>query len=309
MSEIVLETKNLTKYYGKRLALDHLNLTIRQGSIYGLLGRNGAGKTTAIKLLLGLMKPTTGSGRILGCDCQELTPKIRQRIGYVTEGHRLFRWMKIGELGKFQRAFFDGDFDDRLFDDMLDYFELSKKQKIKHLSNGQRAQVSLALAIAPNPEILIMDDPTLGLDAAIRRQFLEGMIQLIQRQGKTILFSSHILSDVERVVDRVAVIDKGVLRADCSLEEFRAAVKKVKFRFEGSLPEKIDIDGLLHKREDHTELELTLINTSDEKIRQWADENKAVDFEEVKMNLEDQFIEYTEPVKNRRLFQWEVNQK
>ena len=153
-----------------------------------------------------------------------------------------------------------------------------------------------------------MDDPTLGLDAAIRRQFLEGMIQLIQKQGKTILFSSHILSDVERVADRVAVIDKGVLRADCSLEEFRSAVKKVKFRFDGSLPETVDIDGLLHKRTDHKELELTLIGTDDDKIAAWARTNNAADFEEVKMNLEDQFIEYTEPVKNRRLFQWEVNE-
>ena len=308
MSEIVLETKKLTKYYGKRLALDHLDMKVQQGTIYGLLGRNGAGKTTAIKLLLGLMKPTSGSGSMLGCDCQELTPAIRQRIGYVTEGHRLFRWMKIGELGKYQKAFFDGDFNESLYDDMLDYFELSKKQKIKQLSNGQRAQVSLALAIAPNPEILIMDDPTLGLDAAIRRQFLEGMIQLIQKQGKTILFSSHILSDVERVADRVAVINKGVLRADCSLEEFRQAVKKVKFRFEKDPPQDVAIDGLLHKRFDHTEIELTLIGTSDEKIAQWASDNNAADFEQVKMNLEDQFIEYTEPVKNRRLFQWEVNE-
>jgi ABC-2 type transport system ATP-binding protein len=309
MSDIVLQTKNLTKYYGKRLALDHLNLSVRRGCIYGLLGRNGAGKTTAIKLLLGLMKPTCGSSSFFDCDSQQLTPEIRQRIGYVTEGHRLFKWMRIGELQKFQRSFFDGDFDDKLFDDMLDYFELSKKQKIKQLSNGQRAQVSLALAIAPNPELLIMDDPTLGLDAAIRRQFLEGMIQLIQRQGKTILFSSHILSDVERVADRVAVIDKGVLRADCSLEEFRTAVKKVKFTFEKAPPDDIDIPGLLHKRVDHTEIELTLINTTAEQIDNWAKENNAVDHDNVEMNLEDQFIEYTEPVNHKRLFQWEVTQK
>ena len=309
MSDIVLQTKNLTKYYGKRLALDHLNLSVRRGCIYGLLGRNGAGKTTAIKLLLGLMKPTSGPADIFDCDSQQLTPKIRQRIGYVTEGHRLYRWMRIGELQAFQRPFFDGDFNDKLFDDMLEYFELSKKQKIKHLSNGQRAQVSLALAIAPNPEILIMDDPTLGLDAAIRRQFLEGMIQLIQRQGKTILFSSHILSDVERVADRVAVIDKGVLRADCSLEQFRNAVKKVKFTFAQAPPDNIDIPGLLHKRQDHTEIELTLINTTDEQIEDWAKKNDAVDHDNVQMNLEDQFIEYTEPVNNKRLFQWEVNQK
>ena len=306
MSDIVLQTTDLTKYYSKTPALDHLSLTVKRGSICGLLGRNGAGKTTAIKLLLGLLKPTAGSSTILGCDSQNLTPDIRQRIGYVTEGHRLYRWMRIGQLQKFQRAFFPGQFDDSLFDDMCDYFQLSKKQKIKHLSNGQRAQVSLALTMAPNPELLIMDDPTLGLDVAIRRQFLEGMIQIIQRKGKSILFSSHILSDVERVADRIAVIDEGTIRADCSLEQFRAAIKKVKFNFADKIPESIDIPGLLHHRGDHTELEAVLINTTDDQLAQWADNAKATEYSQIEMNIEDQFIEYTQPKNHRKIFQWET---
>ena len=106
------------------------------------------------------------------------------------------------------------------------------------------------------------------------------------------------------MANKLIVIDKGVLRADCSLEEFRGAVKKVKFRFDGAMPEEVAIDGLLHKREDHKELELTLIGSSDEKIGQWASENNAADFEEVKMNLEDQFIEFTAPANHKRLFEW-----
>ncbi len=305
MNDIVIETRNLTKYFGKTLALDHLNLQVPRGCIYGLLGRNGAGKTTAIKLMLGLLRPTTGTATVLGCDCQNLTPQIRQRIGYVTEGHRLYRWMKIGELAKFQQAFFPGSWDDKLFNDMLDYFELSKKQKIKTLSNGERAQVSLAITLAPNPELLIMDDPTLGLDTAIRRQFLEGMIQLIERQGRTILFSSHILSDVERVAERIAVIDRGVLRADCKLEEFRAAVKKVRFNFAEAVPGQVDIPGLLHSRQNEKELELTLIGTTVEQIDTWAKSAGATYHKDIDMNLEDQFIEFTAPDTNRSLFQWE----
>jgi ABC-2 type transport system ATP-binding protein len=307
MNDIVLKTEGLTKYYGKGLALDHLNLSIRRGCIYGLLGRNGSGKTTSIKLLLGLLKPTCGSSEVLGCDSQSLTPEILQRIGYVTEGHRLYNWMKIGELEKFQRAFFPDSWDGHLFDDMLEYFRLSKKKKIKHLSNGQRAQVSLALAIAPGPELLIMDDPTLGLDAAIRRQFLEGMIQLIQRKGNTILFSSHILSDVERVVDRIAVIDRGVLRAECSLADFQAAVRKVMFKFDGSVPAEIDLAGVLHKRQNEKELELVLIGASDEQIEAWAKSSGAKYYKQIDMNLEDQFIEYTADQNEGRLFQWEVS--
>ena len=305
MSDIVLETENLTKYYGRRLALDHLTLRVPRGCIYGLLGRNGAGKTTAIKLLLGLLRPTTGRGSLLGCDCQHLTPDVRRRVGYVSEGHRLYRWMTIGRLEKFQRAFFPGQWNARAFSDMLEYFRLSRKQKIKQLSNGQRAQVSLALAIAPNPELLIMDDPTLGLDTAIRRQFLEGMIQLIQRQGRSILFSSHILSDVERVADRVAVIDQGVLRADCKLEEFRAAVRKAIVTFPGRPPDEVDLPGLLHRRAGENRLELTVVGTPAEQIEAWSNQAGATECKLTNMNLEDQFIEFTAPENGRRLFEWE----
>ncbi len=307
MTETVLETYGLTKYYGGTLALDHMDLKIPRGCICGFVGRNAAGKTTAIKLMLGLLKPTAGSAKLLGCDSQNLTPAIRQRIGYVTEGHHLFHWMNITSLEKFQRAFFPKQWDDRFFSEMIEYFELPKNKKIKHLSHGQLAQVSLALALAPNPELLVMDDPTLGLDAAIRRQFLEGMIQLIMQQGRTVFFSSHILGDVERVSDRIVVIDKGVIRADCSLEQFREAVKKVKLSFSDCPPAQLDIEGLLHCRRSEKELELILIGTDDEKIKQWADSAAAIKYSIVKMNLEDQFIEFTAPPNHKKLFQWEKN--
>jgi len=308
MAEIVLETKTLTKYYGARPALDHLDLRIPRGCICGFLGRNGAGKTTAIKMMLGLLTPTAGSAQLLGCDATALTPAIRQRIGYVTEGHHLCRWMTIGRLEKFQQAFFPKQWDAKFFADMIEYFELSKKQKVKHLSNGQRAQVSLALALAPNPELLIMDDPTLGLDAVIRRQFLEGMIELITRQGRTVLFSSHILADVERVADHIVVIDKGVLRADCSLEQFRRSVRKVILYFEDSVPAEVELEGLLHCRRSERQLELTLVGVDEAEVAAWAKQAGTERYDFVEMNLEDQFIEFTAPPHRRRLFQWEEAQ-
>jgi ABC-2 type transport system ATP-binding protein len=309
MNDIVLETQALTKYYGSVPAVDHLDLEIPRGCICGFVGRNGAGKTTAIKLMLGLLTPTAGSSKLLGCDSSALTPAIRQRIGYVTEGHRLFRWMSIARLEEFQQAFFPKQWDDKFFADMIEYFDLPKKKKIKHLSNGQRAQVSLALALAPNPELLIMDDPTLGLDAAIRRQFLEGMIELIMREGRTVLFSSHILADVERVSDRIVVIDKGVLRANCSVEQFRGAIKKAVLSFANSPPNQVNIDGLLHCKRSGKQLELTLVGTEDEKVDELAKSAGADNCRIVAMNLEDQFIEFTAPANRRRLFQWEESQE
>lgn len=307
MSETILETKSLTKYFSNKAALENFELQIPRGCICGFVGRNGAGKTTAIKLMLGLLKPTAGSSTVLGCDSMSLTPEIRQRIGYVTEGHRLFRWMTIAALENFQKPFFDSQWDEKFFAEMIEYFELSKKQKIKHLSNGQRAQVSLALALAPHPELLIMDDPTLGLDPAIRRQFLQGMIRLIMQQGRTVLFSSHILSDVERVSNQIVVIDKGRLRAHCSIERFRESIKKVKISFAETPPSNIDIEGLLNCRITDKELELILVDTPDEKIEKWSTSTGAENFEIVPMNLEDQFIEFTEPLKREKLFQWEIN--
>ncbi|UCC22282.1 MAG: ABC transporter ATP-binding protein [Planctomycetota bacterium] len=305
MTETVLETEGLTKYYGRKLALDHMDLKIPRGCICGFVGRNGSGKTTAIKLMLGLLRPTAGASKLLGCDSQQLKPAIRQRVGYVTEGHRLFRWMSIGRLERFQRAFFPKQWDNKFFADMLEYFGLSKKQKIKNLSIGERAQVSLGLALAPHPDVLIMDDPTLGLDAAIRRQFLEGMIELIMREGRTVFFSSHILGDVERVADRILVIDKGVIRADCSVEQFRGVVKKVRTAFEDSVPTQVDIEGLLHVRRGERELQLILVGVDDEKIAEWSASVGAKSHEIVKMNMEDQFIEYTAPPGHQRLFEWE----
>jgi len=301
----VIETNDLTYYYGKHLAVDHVNLKIKAGTIYGFLGRNGAGKSSTIKMLLGFMKPLAGSCSVLGCDSQQLTPEVRQRIGYVTEGHRLFKWMKIGQLEKFQKAFFPGLWNDQLFDEMLAYFELSKKQKIKQLSNGQRAQVSLALTIAPNPELLIMDDPTLGLDVAIRRQFLEGMIQLIQKQGRTILFSSHILSDVERVADHIGVMASGVLRADCTMSAFREGIKKYRFEIEGGIPKDIDLPGLLHTQHNDDCLELVLVNQGASVIETFMHDHGIKKYQEVALNLEDQFIEYTQKTKRPKLFSWE----
>ncbi|MHC4950916.1 MAG: ABC transporter ATP-binding protein [Planctomycetota bacterium] len=306
MQDIIIQTRQLTKYYGKTLALDHLDLQVPRGCIYGFLGRNGSGKTTAIKLMLGLLRPTTGSASVLGCDSQSLTPETRGQIGYVTEGHRLYRWMKIGALEKFQKAFFPDRWNSGLFDEMLGFFDLSKKQKIKSLSNGQRAQVSLALTMAPDPDVMIMDDPTLGLDVVIRRQFLEGMIHLIQKKGKTILFSSHILGDVERVADRIAVIEQGVLRADCTLDEFRQKIRKVHFVFEDHIPETIDIPGLLHKRQNHNHMELTLVGTTDAQIQQAVETAGAKEYKMVELNLEDQFIEFTAREKSKPLFQWEA---
>src|SRR5205823_2767426 len=159
-------------------------------------------------------------------DVADLSPQTRGRIAYLAEGHPLYPGMTVGQAVAFTRAFYP-EARPELVQEILDHFGLATQAKIGKLSRGQRAQILLALAIAPDPELLILDDPTLGLDPNVRRDFLESMIQIIQRRGRTILFSSHILGDVERVADRIGVMVEGVLRVDCPVEHFKHAVRKV----------------------------------------------------------------------------------
>ena len=156
----------------------------------------------------------------------------------------MYTWMTIDQAVAFTRSFY-AHWSNRLVDQVLDHFGLSRRARIGRLSKGQRPEVSLVLALAPDPELLILDDPTLGLDTNVRRDFLESMIQLIQRQGRSILLSSHILADVERVADRVGVMVDGVLRADCPTEQFKQSIRKVIVEFQGPPPELPQIAGLI----------------------------------------------------------------
>jgi ABC-2 type transport system ATP-binding protein len=199
--------------------------------------------------------------------------------------------MTVAEAVAFTRAFYPaarGPF----VDEVLDHFGLSPRAKISRLSRGQRAQVSLALAIAPDPELLILDDPTIGLDVNVRRDFLESMVRIIQRRGRTILLSSHVLGDVERIADRVGILIDGVLRVDCPVEHFKQAVRKVVVEFGREPPAVPVCDGLLSDWRVGTRRELVFVNFGPRQqaiLESLAPERVEV----VELNLEDAFIEYT----------------
>ena len=288
MTPIVFD--KVTHYYGHNRALDTLSLEVPQGSIFALLGRNGAGKTTAIKCLLGFMPPTRGRISILGHDTAAMPPALRERIGYIAEGQGLVGWMRIRQLVAFQRASFRS-FDESLCRRYLKRLGLPEDARVSGLSNGMRAQLALALALAPRPELIILDDPSMGLDAVVRREFLEVMIDLIQEEGRTLLFTSHILSDVERVADRVAILDRGVLRVNSTVDELRARIRRYHLRFEQEPPPSPVIAGLVRTRRRRNELVLTVVDGKgmDECARQLG----ASAVESESLSLEDLFIDYT----------------
>src|SRR5258708_7279369 len=225
MSDVVIETIGLTRYFGGKCAVDQVNLSVPRGSVFALLGRNGSGKSTIIRMLLGLLEPTRGSAKVLGEDCRHLSPAARGRIGYVAEGHPLIDWMRVGDLESFQKSFYP-KWDGRMFAAVLDQFALPAGARAGPLSRGQRAGLSLALTLATRPELLVMDDPAMGLDPVARRTLLEAMILVTRDAGHTIFFSSHVLDDVERVADHVAILDQSVLRVSSSVETFRSRVKR-----------------------------------------------------------------------------------
>ena len=287
----VITTERLTKYYGDQCVVNSLDLNIPKGSVYGLLGRNGAGKSTTIKMLLGMVQPNYGHAELLGEEVSRLKPETRAKIAYLAEGHPLYRWMTVGQAVDFTRPFYP-TWNGPLLEQILDHFELSRKAKIKRLSNGQRAQVSLALAVAADPELLILDDPTLGLDTVVRRDFLESLIQIIQKQGRTILFSSHILGDVERVADRIGILVDGVLRVDCPTDHFKTSLSKMVLTFAGEPPEFPACSGLVGSRQVGCRREVVIVGMTDEH-RRAAESLHPRSIDEVDMNLEDAFIEYT----------------
>jgi ABC-2 type transport system ATP-binding protein len=287
---LAIETDKLTRYYNGRCAVNQVTLSVPEGCVYGLLGPNGSGKTTTIKMLLGLLKPTRGTARLLGHDSARLPPKLRDRIGYVAEGHELYRSASIRDLADFQSAFFSR-WNGASFRQMIDHFRLLPKQRIRQLSNGQRAQVSLALTLACEPDLLVMDDPTLGVDPVIRRRFLESMIQLINQKGRTVLFSSHVLADVERVAQRIGILTFGVFRVDCTLVEFKQKLRRIQVLWDGRVPPLLDLPGLVWAQITGTESILTIAHY-DGSHEEALVGRGARRIEALESSLEDLFIDY-----------------
>ncbi len=293
MDENVIKVENLVKYFDGRCVLDGINLKVPRGCIYGLLGRNGSGKTTIIRILLGLEPPTRGQTFLLDAESTELSAKLHGRIGYVAEGHNLIQNYRVGRLIKLCKDL-SLQWNDEFFNHLIETFRLPADRRVKELSIGMRAQLNLALAMAIDPELLIFDDPTLGLDTVARRQFLELAIELIQQQGRTILFCSHILSDVERIADKIGILAAGKLVVDCPLEELKERVKKLRVIFPESAPPNLYLTEIINQQIDGREMVITVANWNKQK-QTVLETFKPSSCTEIPMSLEDIFIECTNP--------------
>lgn len=244
VAENVIEFRKLSRLFGETVALHEVNLTIPRGCVFGLVGENGAGKTTLLKHILGLLKPTHGVVRVFGKDPVAEPVDVLGRVGYLSEDRELPDWMRIAELLHYTSAFYP-DWDRDYADDLRAMFELDPQQKVKHLSRGNRARVGLVLALAHRPDLLLLDEPSSGLDPVVRRDILAAIIRTVADEGRTVLFSSHLLDEVQRVCDHVAVLHQGRLLLSSPLDEMLEKHYRLTVRFEQSQPVKPVITGAL----------------------------------------------------------------
>ena len=243
-NDYVIETRALSKRYGRKLALDNLDLAIPRGRIHAIVGANGAGKSTLFRILMGFMPPTSGEARILGRDSQSLTPADRARIGFVNEEHTLANWMRVSQVAAMQKHQYPR-WNQQAYDSVIGHYHVLPEQKVGQLSRGERAGFNLALALAQGPELLVLDEPTLGLDVVAKRAFLESLLYSNAADDCTVIYCSHQMEEIERVADNLIILERGQLKNMSAPEDFTARVSHwvADVPFKG--PELHTVPGLL----------------------------------------------------------------
>jgi len=287
----VLRLEQATKCYGRHKALDQVTCEIPAGVVFALLGENGAGKSTAIKALLGLIQLDGGRAEVLGLDSRHDGAQIRRRVGYVPERPTLYDWMTVGEIGWFTAGFYDDCFLPR-YQQLAGQFQLPLDRPIQALSKGMRAKVSLSLALANDPELLVLDEPTSGLDTLVRREFLESMVDRAAT-GRTVFLSSHQITEVERVADIVAIMHGGRLIVVERLEKLKAEVQELTITLADASAEPPLVSGELLRQRRRSRQWQILVRRADEASLQTLQGDPVVSSVESRTpSLEEIFVGY-----------------
>jgi ABC-2 type transport system ATP-binding protein len=220
----ILRTIDLTKRFRGTVALDGLNLSVPEGSVFALIGANGAGKTTAIKVLMNIHQPTSGSAEALGTDSRKLSPREFQQIGYVSENQEMPEWMTVGYFLAYLKPFYP-TWDDARAEELLRQFELPRDRKLKHLSRGMKMKAALASSLAYRPKLIVLDEPFTGLDPLVRDEFIEGLLE--SASEATILISSHDLAEIESFASHVGYLDRGKLQFSEEMTALSARFREI----------------------------------------------------------------------------------
>lgn len=243
-----IDARGLVLRYGGKNALDGLSLQVPCGGVHAIVGANGAGKSSLFRVLLGFESPSAGASALLGCPSASLTPAMRGRIGFVNEEHALPGWMRVDTLAQMQRRQYRA-WNDARYQQVLRHFNVLPAQKVAQLSRGERAGVNLAMALAQRPELLILDEPTLGLDVVAKRAFLDALMACGYDDGTTIVYCSHQMDEIERVADELVILDRGRVHLQATPADFTARVSLWMAAFPFQEPAELDqLPGLLHRQ-------------------------------------------------------------
>ena len=243
-ADAVIAVAHLSRSFGAKQALADVSLAVTPGCVFGLVGENGAGKSTLIKHLLGLWRAESGTVRLFGLDPVADPVAVLGRVGYLSEEPDLPGWMRVGELLRYTQAFYPR-WDTAYAEDLRGQFGLDADARVRTLSKGQRARLGLIAAEAHRPELLILDEPSSGLDPLVRRDILEAIIRTVTEEGRTVIFSSHLLDEVERVSDHLAMLHRGTLRFCAPLDEIKARHRRISLQFARPLDEPPSVSGAI----------------------------------------------------------------
>ena len=291
-SNYVIECKNLTHYYGKKLVYENLNFCLPEGKIMGLLGKNGAGKSTTINILNGFLQPRAGECLIFGENSQHLSAETKKRIGYLIEGHVQYSFMNVHQIEKFYSGFYE-NWDASAYWNLINRLKILPHQKISTMSCGQRAQVALGLILAQDPDLLILDDFSLGLDPGYRRLFIDYMRDYCKTKKKTVFLTSHIIQDVEKLIDDVLIMDYNRVLFQGPVADFMNSFHGYAFN---CTQDNIDLKGPMIINVEHINQHYEVYSyASEDKIVEFL-QSKGInyqDFQPMHLTLEDAFIGLT----------------
>lgn len=251
-TERIVEVAGLSRSFGKKEALRNIALSVTRGQVFGLVGENGAGKTTLIQHLLGAYKAKTGMVRVFGLDPVANPVGVLSRIGYLSEDRDLPLWMRVRELMAYTAAFYP-DWDTAYAEGLRERFDLPPDTRLRNLSRGEKAKAGLLVALGHRPDLLLLDEPSSGLDAVARHDILAAVIRAVADEGRTVVFSSHLLEEVERVADHVAMIHEGVVALDMPMDALKASHHRFLVRFPEGRGDFPPLPGLLHAEGDGKE--------------------------------------------------------
>jgi ABC-2 type transport system ATP-binding protein len=289
MTETILETHKLTKTFKSTDALKGVDLSFRRGTVVGLLGKNGAGKTTFIKCAMGLLKVSAGNVKLFGEDPWDMRGETKARVGYVPQKVDLYAWMRVRQMIAYIAAFYP-KWNQALVDSLLSQWELNPEDVIGKLSEGQKHKVALILAMGHEPELLVLDEPAASLDPQARRSFLSTVIDIASNENRTVVLSTHLTSDLERVASDIVILKEGRVDYAGAMDDLKESIKTLRLIGKSRLPAKFDVPGVLSCENTSQEALLTMRGVTPDLIHELETVYNA-DIEVRDLNLEDIFVE------------------